>query len=97
MDRKRFPIVDIQFHEEGIREAAAEGGCTREEEILAVAWHTTAITYLEAGAALGLPGPASIDADGRVFLVEDYLEPKTDSHGQPYFVHVEKPLPAMAG
>lgn len=95
MIHKRFPIVDVQFHEEGLREV--DEAENPRDEILAVAWHSTALAYLEAGAALGMPGPAGVDADGRVFLIEDYLEPKTDSHGQPYFVHVEKSRPALAG
>lgn len=93
--KNRYPIRDIQYHEESLRETVDEFGDPVEEAI-AVAWHSTAIAYLVAGNQMGLPGPGSV-IDGRPVLVEDYLIRKTDSHGLTYFEPIEKPTPAKAG
>ncbi len=84
MSNHPVPIKDIQFHEERLRDVADEaaeamfGDC----DPAAVNWHTTAIAYLEIGARYDLPGPAVEHESGRVELIEDYLVPTTDSHGQ---------------
>ncbi len=91
-DNRKFPIKDIQFHEEGLREAAS--ATMSVEEAIAVSWHSTAIAYLNYGAALDLAGPAAerIGVDGHLesWLIEDYLIPSTDSHGLTFFKHVFK-------
>lgn len=87
----KFPIRDIQFHEEGLRAAASHNMAT--EEAIAVAWHSTAIAYLQYGEFKGVKGPAAErEVDGRVeaAVIEDYLIPSTDSHGLTYFKHVFK-------
>lgn len=84
----QFPIKDVQFHEERLRENAnAEMG---KDEHLMVAWHTTALAYLTYGAAKGLKGPAAERVvDGKMVpcVIMDELFPATDSHGMPYFKH----------
>lgn len=88
---KSFPIKDIQFHEERLREVASH--TLAKDEAIAVSWHSTAIAYLQYGAALGLNGPAAErEVDGKVVpgLIEDYLVPATDSHGLTFFKHVFK-------
>lgn len=87
----RYPIKDVQWHEEGLRDAASSD-MTREEGI-AVAWHSTALAYLQCGAFHQLPGPAAervVDGKVEVAVIEDYLLPATDSHGLTYFQHVYK-------
>jgi hypothetical protein len=97
MSEKRFPIKDVQFHEEGIREASKNATL---DEIAAIAWHTSAINFLECGVRHDLPGPAAefpafpgVD----VVMVEDYLIRAADSHGFPYFQPVVKTVAKAAG
>jgi hypothetical protein len=88
---RRYPIKDIQFHEEAIRETADL--VLSHDEGVAIAWHSTAIAYLQFGAAHGLLGPGvEREVDGQVVpaLIEDYLLPAMDSHGLTYFKHVYK-------
>lgn len=89
MSANRFPIRDIPFHEDGLRETAEAGPAFTEDEGKAIAWHSTALAYLHYGAAKGLNGPAVETASGPV-LIEDYLIPALDSHGLTYFKHVAK-------
>ena len=87
----KFPIRDVQFHEEGLREAASHN--MAKDEAVAVAWHTTALAYLRFGTFKGFKGPAAErEVNGRVeaALIEDYLKPATDTHGMTYFQHVFK-------
>jgi len=91
MKPKRYPIQDIQFHEEGLREAAST--TMSHEEGIAVAWHSTAIAYLTFGEQRGFEGPAAErEVDGRIVPaeIEDFLTPSTDSHGLTYFKHTFK-------
>lgn len=93
MKTKNFPIRDIQFHEEGLREAAGHNIST--EEAIAVAWHTTAIAYLQYGEFKQVDGPAAEYEDKESGLIEtrpieDYLIPATDSHGLTFFKHTFK-------
>lgn len=91
MSPKKYPIQDIQFHEEGLREAADV--VISKEEAIAISWHSTAIAYLQFGEFKGFDGPAAErEVDGRVEAaqIEDYLLPATDSHGLTYFQHVFK-------
>lgn len=93
MSDNRFPIKDIQFHEDRLREAAdeaAESVFGWRDENISIAWHSTAIAYLEIGVLYGLSGPAVEHEDGRVELIEDHLTPTTDSHGQTQFLPVIK-------
>lgn len=90
MKMKRFPIVDIQFHREGLDELSDE--YTDSERNVLTMWHTTAIQRLHCGASWGLPGPAAIDYDnGRTAKpIEDVLTLVRDSRGQASFVHTFK-------
>ena len=88
---KKFPIQDIQYHEERLREVASAE--MSQEEGIAVAWHSTAIAYLMLGEVKGIQGPAAeYECDGRVVVsqIQDYLIPTTDSHGLTFFKHVFK-------
>jgi len=91
MSDQRYPIRDIQFHEEGLREAASH--TMSKEEGQAVAWHSTAIAYLQYGHFKGFRGPAAErEVNGQMVAaaVEDYLLPAVDNHGMIYFQHVFK-------
>jgi len=90
MDTK-FPIRDVQFHEEGLRAAASL--TVSKEEAIAISWHSTAIAYLQYGAFNGFNGPATereIGGQIEAVEIEDFLVPATDSHGITYFKHVFK-------
>ena len=90
----RYPIKDIQFHQEGIQNAE---DLEPREEGISVAWHSTAIAYLVVGQRAGLPGPAVV-SDGKVRLIEDYLVPvMNNAHGLVDFEPVLKSeSPALA-
>ena len=92
MKNHKFPIRDIQFHEEGLRSAASANMSIEEAQL--VAWHSTAIAYLTLGASRGLDSPAAEreDGEGRIHAapIEDFLIPATDSHGLTYFKHTFK-------
>jgi hypothetical protein len=91
MTNHKYPIQDIQFHEEGLREAASHS--LSRDEAIAVSWHTTAIAYLQFGSFKGINGPAAErEVNGRMVPapIEDYLIPATDNHGMTYFKHVFK-------
>lgn len=87
----KYPIKDVQYHEERIREVASHELSV--DEAIAIAWHSTALAYLRFGAFHQMPGPAAErKVEGEVIpaLIEDYLVPATDSHGMTYFQHVWK-------
>jgi hypothetical protein len=93
MTYAKFPIVDIQFHTEGMgefRESLVNKArpLTAEERVL-VCWHNTAISYLKYGAAKGIDGPAAeLVVDGQVTTVaiQDELIPNEQwEKGQNYF------------
>ncbi len=91
MSEHKFPIRDIQFHEEGVREAASEDMTL--EETVAVSYHSTALAYLHFGEFHKLDGPAAErEVDGRfeMAVIEDYLLPAKDNRGMTYFQHVFK-------
>lgn len=80
----RFPIRDIQWHEESLRDAGDEIG---DQEKVAIAWHTTAIAYLSYGQ---FNGPAAeCEVNGRIQPkpIHDYLLLSRDRFGEPYFKH----------
>lgn len=90
----QFPIRDIQFHEEGIREAASHN--LSAEEAIAVSYHSTALAYLQYGFFKGFDGPgAEREVNGAVAAVpiEDYLTPAKDNHGMTYFQFTPKETP----
>jgi len=92
MKNRIFPINDVQFHEEGLRSLDPHEGDTDATTVL-IAWHTTAIAYLQYGAFKKLEGPAAErEVNGRIVpaLIEDNLILARDSHGQPYFKHTYK-------
>lgn len=94
----KFPIRDIQFHEEGVREAASH--VMSKEEGIAVAYHSTAIAHLQYGHFKGFNGPAAErEVDGMVepAAIEDYLLPAVDNHGMTYFRYVLKETPTNEG
>lgn len=87
----KYPIRDIQFHEEGVRESA--NAHMDHEETKAVAYHTTALAYLHCGAFHNLPGPAAeriVNGVRRPEVIEDFLTEATDNAGLPYFKHTYK-------
>lgn len=88
MKSKRFPIVDIQFHREGLEELSDE--YTDSERTLLSMWHSTAIQRLQCGASWGLPYPAAFDEARNVRPIEDVLQLVRDSRGQPSFQHIFK-------
>lgn len=94
MTGHKYPIRDVQFHQEGLRMAASH--TMAKEEATAVAYHSTAIAYLQFGAFKGVKGPAAERlVDGRVETepIEDYLLAAEDSHGLTYFQHTFKAAP----
>lgn len=84
----RYPIRDVQFHEEGLREAADLEFSV--DEHLAISWHSTAIAHLRYGAFHGLSGPG---AEWRTASgiepreIENFLIRAKDSDGLVYFKH----------
>lgn len=88
MKSKRFPIVDIQFHREGLDDISDE--YTEAERTLLSMWHTTAIQRLHCGASWGISSPAAFDEDRTVRPIEDVLILVRDSRGQPSFLHTFK-------
>lgn len=88
MKSKRFPIVDVQFHREGLSDISDEH--EEHERTLLSLWHSTAIERLVCGAHCGLSYPAAFDESRQLRPIEDELILVRDSHGRPSFKHVFK-------
>ena len=87
---KKFPINDVQFHEEALRQMDdwTDDGL----DVLAT-WHVTAIAYLQYGAAKGLDGPGVervIDGVVTPAVIDDNLYLDRDEYDQPYFRYTYK-------
>ena len=85
MNRK-WPIKDIQFHEEALRETADD--VLDHDQSVIVAWHTTAIAYLQYGQAMGLDGPGTESWEGKKAVpvrIDHTLTLAYDQSGHPNF------------
>lgn len=83
---KKFPIVDIQFHREGMAGLRSFDEYTKRERAILTAWHSAAIVSLSYGMTHGLDGPAVVEA-GKPRKIEDFLTLSFDSFGQAVFSH----------
>lgn len=88
MKSKLFPIVDVQFHREGLNELSDEH--TEAERVVLSMWHSTAIECLHCGISWGLSSPAAFDEGRIVRPIEDVLVLFSDNRGQPYFLPIFK-------
>jgi hypothetical protein len=90
---KRFPIRDVQFHIEGLRQRNATTAHTDELHIL-TSWHSSAIAYLQFGAFHKLDGPGAerYGPDGSVTpaRIEDYLTLAKGAKGESYLLKTFK-------
>lgn len=88
---RKFPIRDIQFHEERLSSMEEYDGSNEARAL--IQWHTTAIAFLRYGAFKQLGGPAveaEVDGTMQPQLVEDYLLLVFDRHGNPVCKYVTK-------
>ena len=91
-DRK-FPIKDVNFHESSLREmdqyeVSADG---RGEVDIILAWHSTALAYLQFGDHHNLDGPGNEDVSSPPLVlpraIERTLTLGYDDNGLPFMIH----------
>lgn len=86
---RRFPIVDLQFHNARLRELERDSWDRSERETRALTtWHTTAVALLKYGHFHQLDGPGwEASEGGRITPreVDDFLTMTVDQDGNPSF------------
>lgn len=85
---RQFPIKTIEFHETNLR-SMDEYPSSEEVEII-IAWHSTALAYLQFGELHELDGPGNEDVStGRPIpkAIERNMTLGYDDNGLPFMIH----------
>ena len=82
---QKFPVKDHYFHERSLRKLD-EYDITDVEVRILIAWHCTAINYLDYGAYYDMDGPAAV-RDGKPVPIKPEFQLGIDPDGNPFMRH----------